>query len=130
MKFKRRAFVIALVSSLMIVSTSEIAKAHPQDRNTHASYYDAAGATGASGQTMSHNSAASKWWKFGSTVKVCFHKGDVGTDDCTKVEILDRCQCGMDMDRKAFIRLFGSTSRGVDRVWMEKVHNKGGSHYK
>ena len=89
---------------------------HPAgERYTTASYYE--GAVGTFGE-LKGNYAASKWWAGHTRLLVCTKRGG---NNCVHVRILDRCQCGLDLRRSVFARLFGGTSQGTGRVWMERA---------
>jgi rare lipoprotein A (peptidoglycan hydrolase) len=110
----KKAVVAVLCLVVLAGSFSGPASAHKVDRRTKASWYHAAGLTGACGGTMDHRSAASKWFACGAKVMVVRPNGRH-----VQVTIDDRCQCGMDLDRSA-ARKIGIS--GVGKVAVAKVH--------
>ncbi len=114
MRVASTAIALAFVLVLGTFRTPDVGESHRSDRRTTASWYDAAGLTGACGGTMDHRSAASKWFPCGAKVMVVRPNGRH-----VQVVIRDRCQCGIDLDREA-ARAIGIS--GVAKVAVAKVH--------
>ncbi len=90
----------------------EVRTKAPRDgRRTHATWYT--GSFGACGKALNGNYAASKKYACGAKVKVTHHGKSV------VVTILDRCQCMMDMAKRAFRKL-ANPSKGVIAVRLYK----------